>query len=1048
MFWPNGGSGHSYQAGSGSGGSIKIETSLLSGTGTISANGGANQVGGGGGRVAIVYNYINSAGDDLNGLYNITAFGGHGTDRWGSAGTVVLRRSDQTYGDLYIDDNVDGTTSSAYTPLTHIGFGSIVGLTTDTITTDGTVEMVPNGLAGLEINPNISQDETFVILTNTEDTITVDTSGGTVLTDIASTGDNYAGIYRFDNVYFRRGGFLVLGDQMVVTDTMLIDEYGALTHFDATLDFESRLELTVSTLEITDTSSINTNERGYLGGSRNGNDCTGQTEGNTDGATRRSGGSYGGIGASYDAGTPNPVYGNLTNPANLGSGGGCYDSSRPGGDGGGWVKIIADEITIDGSISANGGDGHSYQAGSGSGGTVNVTTSNLSGTGTIQADGGAHEVGGGGGRIAVYYETLTFDQANFQVLGGQGSNSVGGNGTLYLKAASQTHGKLVVDGLGLTTPGDTSPIPSGYVFDNIILRNAARVVADDTLVVNDTLQVLTGSILTHSLSSENGLTIEAARVEVDDTSAIDVSSKGYRGGHRDGNTICEGLTLGELAGASRRSGGSYGGFGGVYDGTGSNPPYGHPGNPVYLGSGGSCYDSSRPGGNGGGRITITASEAVDIDGNVLAEGGSGHSYQAGSGSGGSIKIETSLLSGTGTISANGGANQVGGGGGRVAIVYNYIDSAGDDLNGLYNITAFGGHGTDRWGSAGTVVLRRSDQTYGDLYIDDNVDGTTSSAYTPLTHIGFGSIVGLTTDTITTDGTVEMVPNGLAGLEINPNISQDETFVILTNTEDTITVDTSGGTVLTDIASTGDNYAGIYRFDNVYFRRGGFLVLGDQMVVTDTMLIDEYGALTHFDATLDFESRLELTVSTLEITDTSSINTNERGYLGGSRNGNDCTGQTEGNTDGATRRSGGSYGGIGASYDAGTPNPVYGNLTNPANLGSGGGCYDSSRPGGDGGGWVKIIADEITIDGSISANGGDGHSYQAGSGSGGTVNVTTSNLSGTGTIQADGGAYQVGGGGGRVAIRYDTLNMPTENISADGGTGSNASGSDGTVHMEE
>ena len=787
----NGGSGHSYQAGSGSGGSIKIDTSLLSGTGTISANGGANEVGGGGGRVAIVYNYIDSAGDDLNGLYNITAFGGHGANRWGSAGTVVLKRSDQTYGDLYIDDNEAGTTSSAYTPLTHIGFGSIAELTTDTITTDGLVDMVPNGLAGLEINPNIRQSETFVILTNTEDTITVDTSGGTVLTDIASAGDTYAGTYRFDNVYFRRGGFMVLGDQMVVTDTLRIDEHGALTHFDATLDSKSHLELTVETLEITDTGSINTNQRGYLGGSRNGNDCTGQTEGNTDGATARSGGSFGGLGASY-VGTPNPVYGNLTNPVNLGSGGGCYDSSRPGGDGGGWIKILANDMHIDGTISANGGAGHSFQAGSGSGGTVNVTTSTLSGTGVIQANGGAHEVGGGGGRIAVYYETLTFDQANFQVLGGQGSNSVGGNGTLYLKAAGQTHGNLVVDGLGLTTPGDTSPIPSGYVFDNIILRNNARVVADDTLLANDTLHVLNGSILTHSLSSEDGLTIEAGSVEVDQTSAIDASSKGYRGGHRDGNTICEGLTLGELAGASRRSGGSYGGFGGVFDGTGSNPPYGHPGNPVYLGSGGSCYDSSRPGGNGGGRITITASETIDIDGNILANGGSGHSYQAGSGSGGSIKIETSLLSGTGTISANGGANQVGGGGGRVAIVYDNVDTPGDDLNGFYNITAFGGHGTDRWGSAGTVVLRRSDQTYGDLYIDDNEAGTTSSAYTPLTHIGFGSIAELTTDTITTDGTFEMVPNGLAGLEINPNIRQSETFVILTNTEDTITVDTSGG----------------------------------------------------------------------------------------------------------------------------------------------------------------------------------------------------------------------------------------------------------------
>jgi len=506
------------------------------------------------------------------------------------------------------------------------------------------------------------------------------------------------------------------------------------------------------------------------------------------------------------------------------------------------------------------------------------------------------------------------------------------------------------------------------------------------------------------------------------------------------------LTLGNLAGASSRSGGSYGGFGGVHDGAGSNAPYGHPGNPVHLGSGGSCYGSSRPGGNGGGLVTITATEAVVIHGNILANGGFGSSYQAGSGSGGSIKIETSLLSGTGTIAANGGVHEVGGGGGRVAVVYDYLGDTDDNLNELRNISAFGGHGTHRWGSAGTVVLKRSDQVYGDLYVDDNVSST-SSVYTPLTHIGFGTIVDLTADTITTDGEVKMVPNGLAGLEINPNTNQNETFVVLSNTEDTITVDTSGGTILTDITAVGGTYAGVYRFDSVYFRRGGFMVLGDQLVVSDTMRIDEYGRLTHFDATLDFESRLDLTVGMLEITDTGSINTDARGYLGGSQGDNDCTGQTEGNSDGATYRSGGSYGGLGSDYQ-GTPNPVYGSLTNPANLGSGGGCYGDSRPGGDGGGWVKILANDMIIDGAISANGGPGSSYQAGSGSGGTVHITTATLSGTGLIQANGGAHEVGGGGGRIAVYYDALGLLVDQIMATGGDASHADGENGTVHLEQ
>ena len=973
----NGGAGHSYQAGSGSGGSIMIKTSQLKGSGTITANGGDNETGGGGGRIAVTYDYIDTSGDDFNGLLNITALGGRGSHVRGSAGTVLLKRSDQTYGNLYIDDNISGSTSTVYTPLTHIGFGISTDLTADTLTTDGLVDLIPDGLAGLEINPNTNQGDGFIVLSNTENTVTVDISGGTALTDVASTGDTYVGIYRFDNIIFRRGGFMVIGDQIKVSDRILIDEYGALTHYDASLDFISYLEITADALEITDTGSINLDGRGYLGGRRNGNDCSGQTEGNVDGSGFRSGGSFGGPGGTYSSALPGDTYGSLTNPMDLGSGGGCYDSSRPGGDGGGYVKIIANDMEIDGVISANGNNGHSYQAGSGSGGTINITTGTLSGTGTIRANGGANEVGGGGGRIAVNYNSLSFDESHFQVLGGNGSYSDGGNGSLFLKDSTQNSGTLIIDGLGTVTGGGPSPVPGGYIFDDIILRNNALAVSDEGLTLKGTLKLLTGSTLTHTLGSENGLTIDAVRVEVDQTSAIDVNGKGYRGGYRDGNTNRAGLTLGESPGSVFRSGGSYGGSGGDYSGSGINPAYGHPANAVYLGSGGAAYDSSRPGGNGGGRITITTSEAVDIDGIVSAEGRTGHSYQAGSGSGGSIKIRTGLLSGRGIISADGGANEVGGGGGRVAIFYDILDNPGDDFDGLSNITAFGGSGSYVKGSAGTVFMKQTGQTNGDLYIDANSDTATASVYTPLTHIGFGNIMGLTADTITTDGTVDMMPNGLAGLVINPNVDQDETFTIISNTADTITVDVSGSKSLLDAASDGDTYAGIYNFDNVYFRRGGFLAIGDILSVNDTLLIDEYGTLTHFDAAMDFESRLVLNADILEISDTGAINVNGRGYLGGYRNGNDCTGQTVGNTDGSERRSGGSYGGLGAVY-GGTPNPVYGSSSEPADLGSGGGCYDSGRPGGDGGGWVKISSNVMIIDGIISANGNNGHSYQAGS----------------------------------------------------------------------
>ena len=95
-----------------------------------------------------------------------------------------------------------------------------------------------------------------------------------------------------------------------------------------------------------------------------------------------------------------------------------------------------------------------------------------------------------------------------------------------------------------------------------------------------------------------------------------------------------------------------------------------------------------------------------------------------------------------------------------------------------------------------------------------------------------------------------------------------------------------------------------------------------------------------------------------------------------------------------------------------------------------------------------MASDIVVDGQISANGHTGAGYSAGSGSGGSIRIQTSTLSGTGTVQANGGAHQVGGGGGRIAVHYDTLYLPGANITATGGAGSNAAGQDGTVHLEE
>jgi len=391
--------------------------------------------------VAVHCDYV-EASHNFNNLYNLTAFGGRGyyDDRRSSAGTVYVKYSNQTNGNLYVDDNVvDGSgnpngTSPESTPLTLIGFGitAAVDGSSNTLTTDGKVPLLANDLAEIRFNPDINQSESFVVQSNTVDTITVvsPNENGVAFSAVSGVGKTYAGLYRFDNVIFRRGGNLVVGDLLEVTDTMQIVEYGLLRHYETTAEFINWLDLTVGNLAIDVNSRIDVTSRGYIGGREGG---SGRTLGNAVGSGAGAGGSYGGLGGRYVSGSsgwPNSVYGSLTDPLDLGSGGGAWGGSD-GGDGGGLILITAGSITLDGAIIANGGEGAGSASGAGSGGGINIVTGTLNGGGFIQANGGNQGVGGGGGRIAVYYDTLNWT-GQITANGGDGTYGDGQNGSIYL----------------------------------------------------------------------------------------------------------------------------------------------------------------------------------------------------------------------------------------------------------------------------------------------------------------------------------------------------------------------------------------------------------------------------------------------------------------------------------------------------------------------------------------------------------------------------------------------------------------------------------------
>jgi len=72
------------------------------------------------------------------------------------------------------------------------------------------------------------------------------------------------------------------------------------------------------------------------------------------------------------------------------------------------------------------------------------------------------------------------------------------------------------------------------------------------------------------------------------------------------------------------------------------------------------------------------------------------------------------------------------------------------------------------------------------------------------------------------------------------------------------------------------------------------------------------------------------------------------------------------------------------------------------------------------GALHLIANSLTLNGSVSASGLDGD-FNSGGGAGGSLWLEITNLSGNGTISASGGKGNSRGGGGAVAeFRFDIL----------------------------
>ena len=448
---------------------------------------------------------------------------------------------------------------------------------------------------------------------------------------------------------------------------------------------------------------------------------------------------------------------------------------------GGSINITAASISGTGTLNANGGTGQNagYDIGGG-GGRIAV------------------KVTGAGATVAAFTGTIKAK------LGGKTGSSGAGDGsggTIYLEDAADGAGcgTLIIDNCegGFAsdkTSYDQTTILSSSIFDvtpkKIIFRPEAKAKLDigrtydlpeivqesnSSLTVMGGLEIgaTTTARLVHGMPDvpllfrSSGATISVG-ANGDETLVVGSGQKLYvdAGAQVNGSVrIASGGTLSHLSGASTRmnlniagdftldSGGTVtasgrgneskgsktSNCGGAYGGrslSGGASCYGSIRRPTHYGSTGVGTGKS----NGGGAIRITATGAMTINGTVACNGANA-TYRTGSG--GSIWLTGASISGTGTISANGGnqsdRNISPGGGGRIAI---WLTGSGADFSNfnINNITAYGGKYSDGTckGGAGTIYLKTGDQAANegtlivknlttDTYTDIMVGGSSQAA---------------------------------------------------------------------------------------------------------------------------------------------------------------------------------------------------------------------------------------------------------------------------------------------------------------------------------
>lgn len=735
-----------------------------------------------------------------------------------------------------------------------------------------------------------------------------------------------------------------------------------------------------------------------------------------------------------------------------GAGGGAVWLETPGVirlDG----SILADAPSVVGNYLSGGSGGGIYlqcRVIRGDGGVLSANGGSFSHTG---------KGGGGGGRIAVIYDVAEQDleplpSIRFSTLPGTGTVALMGDmGTVFFPDNRfLTEQSTVVQNSGTwysDTPF-TNWDSNGLVFSNTWLRlpkgvefnvNGALVVTGTDPVIHkleiDGSTVNCGSLLVEKNAGfivkgdiVSDPSIPGAEVNVDGemrigpnawvyptshptnggspkfnvgsltidaTGGFDAVGRGFAGGEYGGGGFGPGGGLTSSQTSDRGGGGGYGAEGSTYGNAIGGATYGSADAPTQPGSGGGSeprYPLEKRGGAGGGLVWVEAEGAINLGGTINVNGGRA-TGNSGGGSGGGVNLRCATFDGAGSITANGGEWYVGGGGGRIAVVYTNL-AAQAVLNPTVKFNAASHHGNVGTRSFGNGTLYLPDTTFfpypvltrgaynieiptmlpvwntSSLVVTNAEVHFTSGAsinFTGELTVGNGGIVVFTNNPEVAFGNLTITNGGIASFFAEPTNGQDTAYGAKVQVD---------GTMLVGSGSTVNVHSHRFTGGSVFFN-----------------------------------------MRTLEVNEGGKIDADERGFANGGARGVDGYGPGAGVGHYPSDRSGaGGYGGRGASHPNNSDaagGDAYGDAILPIYPGSGGG-----DTGGAGGGlvWMRVL-DNALVNGAISANGAKGAAWTKGDGAGGGILLDCGSFAGSGTLTANGGltanATAANGGGGRIAV---------------------------------